>query len=203
MTTLRTVYTLLLENNKIYVGETRRPVIERFMEHKHRNNGAGWTSLHSPVDILDIKPNVDEFEETFQTIRMMKKYGIYNVRGGPFSKVTLTDEQLRMIEILFQTIDNRCVGCNSVVHFISDCPQKQSASDSQSNLTSTDECHATNLSDSNMTDAYDELTDDENKQTCYNCKQSGHISTKCPEKIICRDCKQPGHKAFECPSITK
>ncbi len=45
------VYTLVLEENKYYVGFTKRNVQERFQEHLE-DYGSQWTSLYKPLQIL-------------------------------------------------------------------------------------------------------------------------------------------------------
>jgi len=34
---------------------------------------------------------------------------------------------------------------------------------------------------------------------CYNCKEIGHVASKCPSEILCNICKQPDHCAKNCP----
>ncbi|SPQ96707.1 unnamed protein product (mitochondrion) [Plasmodiophora brassicae] len=60
------IYALLLEQNKIYVGYSARPVGERFIEHFNANG-----------------------EENELTLEMMEKYGWYNVRGGCWCKIDM------------------------------------------------------------------------------------------------------------------
>ena len=74
------VYVLLLQENKIYVGFTERPIGERFEEHCN-DQGAKWTTLYRPVRVLHLQQGGKE-QENEMTLRMMDKYGWRNVRGG-------------------------------------------------------------------------------------------------------------------------
>jgi predicted GIY-YIG superfamily endonuclease len=77
---VRFLNVLLLEGNKFYVGYSERPVSVRFFEHFNAE-GAQWTSLHPPVQVLEIHPVWIE-EENELTLTMMKIYGWWNVRDG-------------------------------------------------------------------------------------------------------------------------
>ena len=81
------IYVLLLQNNKFYVGYSERPVGERFIEH-FNYQGSKWTTLHRPVQVLEVKPGGIE-EENEMTLRMMDKYGWWNVRGGSWCQVDI------------------------------------------------------------------------------------------------------------------
>jgi predicted GIY-YIG superfamily endonuclease len=61
------IYVLLLEENKFYVGYSERPVGERFIEH-FNYQGSKWTTLHRPVQVLQVKPGGIE-EENEMTLR--------------------------------------------------------------------------------------------------------------------------------------
>ncbi|CEO94358.1 CCHC-type domain-containing protein [Plasmodiophora brassicae] len=81
------IYALLLEQNKIYVGYSARPVGERFIEHFNAN-GCEWTSLYRPLEVLLIREGGPS-EENELTLEMMEKYGWYNVRGGCWCKIDM------------------------------------------------------------------------------------------------------------------
>jgi predicted GIY-YIG superfamily endonuclease len=97
-------YILKLENNKYYVGISNN--IEQRMISHFSEEGSKWTKLHKPIEIIEIKDNTHKWQETYTTIITMKKYGIENVRGGPYSTVEffyrpnieLVDEKLSIEE---------------------------------------------------------------------------------------------------------
>lgn len=82
------IYVLLLEQNKIYVGYSARPVGERFLEHFNAN-GSKWTSLYRPLQVLSVHEGGLR-EENELTLQMMDKYGWWNVRGGHWCQVEIS-----------------------------------------------------------------------------------------------------------------
>jgi predicted GIY-YIG superfamily endonuclease len=119
------LYVLECSNGKYYVGKTSRPVTSRFLEHCSKNPSA-WTRLYPPKDIVFIKPKDDEDEETRLTKQWMKKHGIQNVRGGAFSTVDLTDEEMRMLQREFAADADLCYNCLCPGHFVNACPDRNS-----------------------------------------------------------------------------
>ena len=81
------IYVLLLQENKFYVGYSERPIGERFIEH-FNYRGSKWTTLYRPVQVLQVQPGGIE-EENEMTLRMMDKYGWWNVRGGSCCQVDI------------------------------------------------------------------------------------------------------------------
>ena len=81
------IYVLLLQENKFYVGFSERPIGERFIEH-FNYRGSKWTTLYRPVQVLQVLPGGIE-EENEMTLRMMDKYGWWNVRGGSWCQVDI------------------------------------------------------------------------------------------------------------------
>lgn len=81
------VYTLLLKQNKFYVGYTERLVDKRFIEH-FNNDGSKWTIKYPPVEVLNIVPGTKKDENRI-TLETMDKYGWWNVRGGSWCKVEM------------------------------------------------------------------------------------------------------------------
>lgn len=81
------IYVLLLEQDKIYVGYSERPVGARFIEH-FTKNGSRWTTTYRPLQVLKIAEGGRD-EENEMTLRMMDKYGWWNVRGGNWCRVEM------------------------------------------------------------------------------------------------------------------
>ena len=81
------MYVSLLQENKFYVGVLERPIGERFIEH-FNYRGSKWTTLYRPVQVLQVQPGGIE-EENEMTLRMMDKYGWWNVRGGSWCQVDI------------------------------------------------------------------------------------------------------------------
>jgi hypothetical protein len=91
------VYVLELRNSKYYVGKTVKDPQVRFDEHA-QGNGAAWTRIHKPIQIINVIENADNFEEDRQTKIYMSEYGINNVRGGSYTSIILSDIQIRHLE---------------------------------------------------------------------------------------------------------
>lgn len=91
------VYELRLADGCYYVGETG-DLHERLSSHfkgynEHGNKSAYWTSKHHPVAIIGLiefdqattKTTTIREKETLETLRLMRRYGYQNVRGGCFT----------------------------------------------------------------------------------------------------------------------
>ena len=55
----------------------------------------------------------------------MKKYGIDNVRGGPWCGIKLDSDEIRFIKKLIQSENDECYQCGSKNHFAKDCTKKK------------------------------------------------------------------------------
>lgn len=77
---MRWIYTLLLRENKYYVGFTEN--LEQRMVAHFTGEGAKWTQVYKPIKIIEVVPEIHDWHEDFVTLVMMKKHGINNVRGG-------------------------------------------------------------------------------------------------------------------------
>lgn len=95
-----TIYALLLEDNKYYIGQTK-DLEQRMSFHNKGKQGSEWTKKFKPIRVIEtIKTNCNNIEEAMAienatTISYMKKYGWRNVRGGDFC--TLDEDKLRFL----------------------------------------------------------------------------------------------------------
>lgn len=115
-----TIYVLLCESNRYYVGKTERPLLTRIEEH-FRCNGSEWTKKYKPIRIVETIPNADEFDEDKYTKKYMKKYGISKVRGGTYTQINLSDYQELSLEKELCSASDLCFRCNRPGHFASQC----------------------------------------------------------------------------------
>ena len=58
--------------------------------------GSKWTELHNPIQIVEYKEGTKE-DETRVTLEYMTKYGWWNVRGGPYCQVEMTNPPKALI----------------------------------------------------------------------------------------------------------
>ena len=114
------IYILSLECNKYYVGRTTN--IKYRLKKHYQQRGSYWTTKYKFVNIYQIYENCDVFDEDKYTIEMMAKYGIDNVRGGSFSKITLSKEEINVINSMINNANDKCFNCHSDDHYIYQCP---------------------------------------------------------------------------------
>ncbi len=113
------VYVLELEHNKYYVGKTDSP-ITRLTDHFIEENKTAFTSLHKPINIIEIVEGCGKYDEEKYTLLYMEKYGIENVRGGAFCTPTLSRETVEVIRKMIYSANNKCFKCGGD-HFAKDC----------------------------------------------------------------------------------
>ena len=113
------IYVLLLTDNCYYIGKTTKTVEGRFKE--HLIGSAAWTTLHKPLKIIETLTLINPMDEDIITKKYMLKYGIENVRGGSYTKITLDDWMIQALNHEFTTIDDCCYKCKQPGHFAKEC----------------------------------------------------------------------------------
>ena len=113
-----TIYTLELENNKIYVGRSKLPK-QRIIKH-FSDSDCEWTKKHKPTRILS-QIKGDEFDEEKYTLLAMEKYGIENVRGGSYCKVKLSKNDMDKALQTIRSLTDKCYSCGEKGHFSKNC----------------------------------------------------------------------------------
>jgi hypothetical protein len=89
------VYVLSCEHDKFYVGRTI-DVLARFNAHKH-GFGSMWCRAHPAKAIVELLSDLP-FLELTTTLQYMSKFGIENVRGGPWCALTLSQGDMDTIQ---------------------------------------------------------------------------------------------------------
>ena len=117
------IYILLLELNKYYIGKTNNPDIR--LDYHFNSNGSEWTRIYKPIKVYEIIPNCDSYDEDKYTLKYMEKEGINNVRGGSFSQIELSVEQIKLINQMIKGATDKCFNCGESGHFIKDCMESK------------------------------------------------------------------------------
>ena len=115
-----TIYTLLLTDDKYYIGKTKLDPRVRFQQHL-TDKSSVWTQKYKPVELINTFKSNDNFAEDKRTKEMMIEYGIENVRGGSYCSVELPDWQVKALEHEFESINDQCYKCKKKGHISRDC----------------------------------------------------------------------------------
>ena len=139
------VYTLQLKQGKYYVGSSSDPNY-RFVQHTRGGlGGAAWTTKYAPVKMIACRQVANLIggggrkQEDAETKKVMRKYGIENVRGGTYSQVNLSDAitsalrahifKKKRLPKHFKQMEkwheaDACMKCGSTKHWSSACRKK-------------------------------------------------------------------------------
>jgi len=116
------IYVLQLKYNKYYIGRTNNPDF-RLKDH-FSGQGSYWTIRYKPLKILQLIDNCNVYDEDKYTLMYMDKFGIDNVRGGSFTKIILSKEEIKIINRMINGATDKCFICGGD-HFVSGCQMKQ------------------------------------------------------------------------------
>ena len=125
----RGVYCLELNNGKYYIGKSE-DIDSRIGNHE-KGRGSAWTKLHGVVkEIPTITPHMDDLEswERCETIEMALRYGIENVRGHIWTRITLHRTEIVSFEAQACERMDLCRKCGRDGHMIMSCRAKGRAS---------------------------------------------------------------------------
>jgi len=100
------IYILILEEKKFYIGKTNNP--ETRIKQHFCENGSVWTSKYRPINLYELIPDCDDFDEDKYTIKYMAKHGIDNVRGGSFCQLELNSATISNINNVIKNSLNNC-----------------------------------------------------------------------------------------------
>jgi predicted GIY-YIG superfamily endonuclease len=84
------VYTLLLQNDNVYVGATDN-IFSRIMDHFFiESRTSQWVREHGPPKrVLEIVENAQPTDETYFTLKWMSMLGWQSVRGANWCRIAL------------------------------------------------------------------------------------------------------------------
>ena len=123
---MTTIYILSLEGGHYYVGKTD-DLVSRLKAHLD-GRGSEWTKRHRVKEVITILTNKSPFEEDKQVKEYMAKYGIDKVRGGAYSSLYLSAEQMNTIEREIRGAKDLCSSCGKAGHFARDCSKPKTNS---------------------------------------------------------------------------
>lgn len=131
------IYILQLVDNKYYIGRTANPNIR--LEQHFKSNGSRWTKKYKPIKVIDLISNADIFDEDKYTLKYMNLYGIDNVRGGSFSSIKLSNQNIKIIEKMLNNANDKCFLCHESGHFAKNCKKIKQKIKQKNNIESDSE----------------------------------------------------------------
>ena len=110
------IYSILLQNNKYYVGFTKNETGFRFQQHISTVNERTpmWIQLYRPIRVLEFRVG-NRKDEDMLTLEYMKEYGIQNVRGGSYCSLELNVLHITSLceQVTFKKPDDKSINYNS------------------------------------------------------------------------------------------
>ena len=194
------IYTLKLIQGKYYVGKTNNPSFR--LDNHFNSNGSTWTIKYKPIELLELIPNCDDYDEDKYTRKYMDKYGVDNVRGGSFVSIELDKTTIQHLTQMSNGTNDKCFICSKVGHFAKDCKEKDAYDvwccekcnkefDNEKTCeTHEQQCEDEWEDDEETGDDDDDETDEEDDDDdvednvesngcCFRCGREGHYATSC------------------------
>lgn len=117
------IYILKCDQDKYYIGKSNNADF-RIKDHFEKG-GSQWTKKYKHIEIVEIRDDCKDSDEQIVTQEYMKKYGIQNVRGGPWCKKKITEDEEAFIEGMIRGNDDICYICGKSGHFARYCKDKE------------------------------------------------------------------------------
>ena len=185
------IYTLKLIQGKYYVGKTTNPSFR--LDNHFNSNGSAWTMKYKPIELLELIPNCDDYDEDKYTRKYMDTYGIDNVRGGSFVSIELDKTTIQHLTQMSNGTNDKCFICSKAGHFAKDCKEKDAYDvwccekcykefDNEKKCETHEQQCEDELEDDYDDDDGDEETDEDNTESndcCFRCGREGHYATSC------------------------
>lgn len=130
------VYVLRLVRSKWYVGTSSDP--NRRIQAHREGRASAWTKMHPPRS-RECEMILGPFEsaiearimEDAQVKRLMVLHGINRVRGGTYSGITLSPENIITLNLEIRHAYNACMRCGETGHYARSCTATHSVDGEQ------------------------------------------------------------------------
>lgn len=165
------IYILQLEQGKYYIGKTNNPQIR--LDSHFQSNGSEWTKKYKPINVLEIIPNCDDYDEDKYTIMYMDKYGINNVRGGSFTSIKLDESTHKHLNKMSNSVNNKCFNCGEEGHFANKCNKMDE--EDEYIIWCCEYCDK-EFDDKDTCEYHEKYC---KKDVCFRCGRNGHYASSC------------------------
>lgn len=133
-----TIYILKCKDNCYFIGKTTGSYFTDIDNH-FKGIGCQWTQLHKPIRLEILRHFCDETDDDFYTRLYITKYGIDKVRGGSYSQLELSEQQLNEINHYPIDMHLTCYQCNMKGHKRHLCPFLRNSFDKKDTIEDIDE----------------------------------------------------------------
>lgn len=133
-----TVYILKCKDNCYYIGKTTGNYFKVIDDH-FKGLGCEWTKLHKPIRLEILRHFCDEKDDDFYTRLFIARYGIDKVRGGSYSQLELSKQQLCEISHNPNDMHHICYQCNMKGHKRHLCPFVRNSFDKKDTIEDMDD----------------------------------------------------------------
>lgn len=158
------IYIARLEDNHYYVGKTN-DLKKRYKDHQD-GIGSVWTTMHPVIELVETFPQKEPDDEDRTVLKYMQRHGIDKVRGGMYSNVELSLEQMMFLRKQLYSMNDQCLACGSTDHFITKC--------------NTEICYRCHRKGHDANHCYEKTHYNNGKlDGCYRCGRPDHWAIRC------------------------